>query len=424
MTNVASSSVRFLLWCSLLSLLPTVFVSTLAVAFQRHSSSSRRKHPLSHHRHSHNNNHHHDVAKGAKSPFSVSVLLSHRHRCHGDTLQYVSLCSSSLQQEEIQEDGRGGGLYRPLTEQLWDKLLQAPSGCDGLETVEVDEHLRHNAAPAKGFPATAPPHEVRIETRAVSSSPNNHSPISYARFALLETCPVVSNDSSGSDSNCKSTSTVGIQVLNMIIIPDSRTNLPVWGADLVSLPGNKHLLLLDAQPMTKDKGTDEELLSNNSVRSQQEAYWKEWYEKFVDGDATADTTSSSEEPPLPKPSSLFPWGGDLPEKVQPFVSKYALWSRLGMTAAAPPQGQDVVPEDPIAIIQGPLVQAALDHLDIYLHLLHDSCNSFSKSRNDGDNNQEAYLRYRLENDPARPMLRSLYGEEWTEKLLTQVLFPQ
>jgi hypothetical protein len=37
--------------------------------------------------------------------------------------------------------------------------------------------------------------------------------------------------------------------------------------------------------------------------------------------------------------------------------------------------------------------------------------------------REAYLQYRLENDPARPMLRALYGEEWSEEVLTTVLFP-
>ena len=36
--------------------------------------------------------------------------------------------------------------------------------------------------------------------------------------------------------------------------------------------------------------------------------------------------------------------------------------------------------------------------------------------------QTDYLNYRRDNDPARPMLKSLYGEEWTEKLIGEILF--
>jgi phycoerythrobilin:ferredoxin oxidoreductase len=33
-----------------------------------------------------------------------------------------------------------------------------------------------------------------------------------------------------------------------------------------------------------------------------------------------------------------------------------------------------------------------------------------------------YLNYRKANDPARPMLTRLYGEEYTEKAISEVLF--
>jgi phycoerythrobilin:ferredoxin oxidoreductase len=38
------------------------------------------------------------------------------------------------------------------------------------------------------------------------------------------------------------------------------------------------------------------------------------------------------------------------------------------------------------------------------------------------NGQNNYLKYRRENDPARPMLSSLFGEEFTESLIKEVLF--
>ena len=37
--------------------------------------------------------------------------------------------------------------------------------------------------------------------------------------------------------------------------------------------------------------------------------------------------------------------------------------------------------------------------------------------------QRSYLAYRRANDPARPMLRRLYGEDWAEELISNVLFP-
>ena len=38
------------------------------------------------------------------------------------------------------------------------------------------------------------------------------------------------------------------------------------------------------------------------------------------------------------------------------------------------------------------------------------------------NGQKNYLNYRRDNDPARPMLSSLFGKEFTESLINEVLF--
>ena len=38
------------------------------------------------------------------------------------------------------------------------------------------------------------------------------------------------------------------------------------------------------------------------------------------------------------------------------------------------------------------------------------------------NGQNNYLKYRKDNDPARPMLSSLFGKEFTESLIEEVLF--
>jgi hypothetical protein len=104
--------------------------------------------------------------------------------------------------------------------------------------------------------------------------------------------------------------------------------------------------------------------------------------------------------------------GDMPPAVQKYISGKALWTRF--TAAD---------NDPITRIQGPLVNAFEEHLDTYLKLLKEyseSCGDVVEHTND----QPAYIKYRVENDPARPMLKSLFGEEWTERVLHEVLFPQ
>jgi hypothetical protein len=177
--------------------------------------------------------------------------------------------------------------------------------------------------------------------------------------------------------------------------------LPVFGADFVSLPGNKHLLLLDAQPMTTT--TTGATYSDN---------FKDWYAQYCGGEETN-----------------FPWGGAMPEAVTCYVSPNALWTRLGSAAVAKAEKEEGTANspttktvmEPVTLIQGQLWQAFQEHLDLYLNMLESH-----KEQEDAqpvEHSRDAYLKYRLENDPARPMLKALYGEEWTEKVLTQVLFP-
>jgi len=273
----------------------------------------------------------------------------------------------------------------------------------------VPDEFRRKVAPAKGSAGRG---AVRIEVRAYDCAAGKSSqelPLRYARMALLETLPVVvdgNDDESNEYDTVASTTAIqktGIQVLNLVLFPPKSTTLPVWGADFVSLPGNpaRHLLLLDAQPMCDDRSY--------------EPAWRDWYDARVGND---DSSSSSQ---------LFPWGGDMPEPVQRYVSKYALWTRFGANKSDndTDEGEKVATSDPIATIQGPLVRAVEEHLDVYLDVLRKHSSTTSSSGDDANvDYQKDYVRYRLENDPARPMLRSLFGEEWTEQLLSRVLFPQ
>ena len=295
----------------------------------------------------------------------------------------------------------GRGLYSPFLEHTWEKLM-ASGYCSADNN--VDASLAANMATAKGFPVGS---VVRMENCALEPTTvdGKSSPIRYARAALLETLVAAPADADANEPTDDKIHAAGIQVLNLVIFP-SKPHLPVFGADFVSLPGNKHLLLLDAQPMTSH---------NENIHNSDN--FKDWYAKYCSGEETN-----------------FPWGGAMPEAVTCYVSPNALWTRLGSAAAAKAEkeeGSTSTPTaktvmEPVALIQGQLWQAFREHLDLYLGMLESQSH---KEQEDGvpavivEHSRDAYLKYRLENDPARPMLKALYGEEWTEKVLTEVLFP-
>jgi hypothetical protein len=337
----------------------------------------------------------------------------------------------------------GRGLYSPFLEHTWERLL-ASGYCstDNNNNNSVDDSLAANMATAKGFPAGS---VVRMENRALvpaTGADGNHnstaSPIRYARAALLETlvaapAPVpvpapgadADADANANEPTDDKIHSAGIQVLNLVIFP-SQPHWPVFGADFVSLPGNKHLLLLDAQPMTTKATTTTTTTASRVENCCSDNVFKDWYAQYCGGDETN-----------------FPWGGAMPEAVTCFVSPNALWTRLGSAAAAAAklekEKEDTVSPttkstttktviEPVTLIQGELWQAFQEHLDLYLNML-DEYSQKEKQEDNGlpaaivEHSRDEYLKYRLENDPARPMLKALYGEEWTEKVLTQVLFP-
>ena len=254
------------------------------------------------------------------------------------------------------------GLYHKFAEHCWSEL-----GSTGwLQNVELKEEFSQNVSPAKGFPEGT---VVKMTTRAMvpnesSSSPtSNKNLVKYARYALLETI----------HESIEGVQSKGIQVLNFVVLPSDDTNLPVLGIDLVSLPGDKHLLLLDAQPMVTPNPYD--------------SIWKEWHSKHVTDD--------------------FPWGGDIPEAVAKYVSPNALWTRLSG-------------DEGVDLIQTKIYDAFQEHISLYLKLLKDSETDDSIK---GDNDQPNYIDYRRNDDPAAPMLKVLYGKEWTAQVLEEVLFP-
>lgn len=281
------------------------------------------------------------------------------------------------------------GLYK----QYADYAVEQLRGTGWLqEDSSVPENLSGNQAPARGAKTES---IVRINTKAlVPTADSEQSVIRYARITLLETVPLGTTDSTVSPD--------GIQVLNFVVLPSADTTLPVLGIDLVSLPGSKHLLLLDAQPMAEP--------------NPHEGHWEGWYNEHVrlESDNSNDGDNDDEE----EESLKYAWGGDFPEAVKKYVSKYALWTRLQNL----PESVDGATSPAVDAIQGDLFVAFQAHVDNYLELLGNFAGEVEAA--EGENHQPAYLDYRRNNDPAKPMLNSLYGAEWTQSLLDNVLFPR
>ncbi|CAM9190697.1 unnamed protein product [Pylaiella littoralis] len=165
------------------------------------------------------------------------------------------------------------------------------------------------------------------------------------------------------------------QVLNFVMFPHPSYDLPIFGADLVSLPG-VHLVCIDLQPSHPSQERDEKT----------EAAMLAVQRRHLDG---------------------LPWGGDLPEAARKFFSPHCLWAKL----------------DPTEAVEQKALDAMMDYLHEYLRQARES----SPVEGDGPFQRIAaghagYSNYRRENDPARGMLTRFYGTEWTEAAIEGILF--
>ncbi len=168
-------------------------------------------------------------------------------------------------------------------------------------------------------------------------------------------------------------------VLNFLIIPNTIYNIPFFGVDFVSLP-NRYLLVLDFQPS---------LIIENQ-------YSKELLEKLI----KIKTSCHSSLPIAEKMSS----------DVARFFSPGLIWSKLPKK------------ESSDFLIANQLYSSFTEYLTLYLEILFESQESNLEMQKELIKGQNNYLQYRRDNDPARPMLSSLFGKEFTESLIKEVLF--
>ena len=168
-------------------------------------------------------------------------------------------------------------------------------------------------------------------------------------------------------------------VLNFLIIPNTIYNVPFFGVDFVSLP-NSHLLVLDFQPSLKIENQFSKKLLEQLIKLKTRCH------------------------------SSLPSADKMSPEVSKFFSPGLIWSKLPKA------------ESSDFLIANQLYTSFTEYLKLYLEILFKSKVANLKLQKDLIIGQKNYLNYRRDNDPARPMLSSLFGNEFTESLIREVLF--
>ena len=168
-------------------------------------------------------------------------------------------------------------------------------------------------------------------------------------------------------------------VLNFLIIPKSQYNIPFLGIDFVSLP-NYHLIVLDFQPsLSISKQFDKSLLKELITMKD------EFHQKV-------------------------PMAAKMSGQIAQFFSPGVIWSKL--------------PREELSenLINSNLYPTFQKYLDLYLNTLLRVKEVDLEIQRELLHGQIHYLEYRKSKDPARPMLKVLFGETFTESLIQDLLF--
>ena len=358
-----------------------------------------------------------------------------------------------------------GGIYRPFINYAWDKLLssglierlpQQENNGDSSSSSSSSSSTIYNSSPAKGSSPDGT--IVNIEIQSVNGRSEKGS-LRLGRFALLETLTPSSTITSSSTVEMVSYDQ-GIHVLNLVLFPQIHSEyvipLPILGMDLVTLPGGKHLIAIDFQPILPlleedkydDDDDDDESYNEKRNKNQrllfpkQNGKYAQTYENKIQQLYEKHVVGNQQD----ANNIILPFGGEIPKQAARFFSPYALWTRLKSSDDDYNDG-DNKRDNALCIIENQVYDAFCEYFDLYIDLLLDVQNDLEKvmidSNDSGDGDRffttnirnenvedesivcqghYDYLAYRRENDPARPMLTRLYGNEWAEQMISDVLF--
>ncbi len=168
-------------------------------------------------------------------------------------------------------------------------------------------------------------------------------------------------------------------VLNFLIIPESIFNMPFLGLDFVSLPGY-HLLVLDFQP---------------SIDLERQ-FKKEWLDKLLKIKNNF--------------YHQFPCDHEMSQEFSNFFSPALIWMKL------PKQTESDY------LISNQLFDVFKEYLNLYFEVLYNTNRVNDDLNSEIIKGQNFYLQFRKDKDPARPMLNTLFGSDFAETLLSDILF--
>jgi len=155
--------------------------------------------------------------------------------------------------------------------------------------------------------------------------------------------------------------------------------MPFLGLDFVSLPGY-HLLVLDFQP---------------SIELERQ-FKKEWLDKLL----------------MIKNNFYhqFPFNQEMSQEFSKFFSPALIWMKL------PKQSESDY------LISNQLFDVFKEYFNLYFDILYNTKKVDEDFKSEIFKGQNFYLSFRKDKDPARPMLNTLFGADFTETLLNDILF--
>tara|TARA_B100000212_G_C27259208_1_gene483733 strand:+ start:87 stop:848 length:762 start_codon:yes stop_codon:yes gene_type:complete len=168
-------------------------------------------------------------------------------------------------------------------------------------------------------------------------------------------------------------------VLNFLIIPAAIYNMPFLGLDFVSLPGY-HLLVLDFQP---------------SIQLERQ-FKKEWLDKLLQIKNNF--------------YQQYPFNQKMSKEFSQFFSPALICTKLPKKS------------DSDYLILNQLYDVFQQYLNLYFDFLYETTKVQEDLKSEIINGQKFYLKFRKDKDPARPMLNTLLGSDFTETLLNDILF--
>ena len=173
-------------------------------------------------------------------------------------------------------------------------------------------------------------------------------------------------------------------VFNFLAVPNVSYDLPIFGADIVFLPG-RAIVTIDFQPLSDAGG---------------------YYDSYL---------YSPYKQRLSKWQALFPPSGVVPEQYREYFSPLALYASF-----------------PAKDVTGSLLflieQSLKEYLQCYVEATALSALRLDASPLDEDRLRRRemlrrYLSFRRDKDPAKGLLSAAFGAAWTEQLLQETVFP-